>query len=220
MKNLGWPTFATTLLSLILAGFAVTTIMAEKLSPKPQNLSLSVALANPAAFGPSSDLASELAPLRGDLIGDNAIALAAQALTSKNTPASGESSVIQTHAVSAARQALSTAPHLSRVWLVLAKLQKDNEQSKSEALKMSYLTAPGDANLLPLRLAIAATTTLSDVEITGLVRRDIRVILATRPDLRPAIIDAFNLGTPQGKAYIEDTVKSIDPTFAVALRSS
>jgi hypothetical protein len=219
MKKLGWPTLATTLVSLILGWFAVTTIMAEKLSPKAQNLSLSVALANPAAFGPSSDLASELAPLRGDLIGDNAIALAAQALASKKIPAGSETSAIQTHAVSAARQALSIAPHLSRVWLVLAKLYNDNEPSKSEALKMSYLTAPGDASLLPLRLAIAATTTLSDVEVTSLVRRDIRAILATRPDLRPAIIDAFNLGSPPGKAYIEDTVKSIDPTFAAALRS-
>ena len=101
---------------------------------------------------------------------------------------------------------------------MLAKLQKDNEQSKSEALKMSYLTAPGDANLLPLRLAIAATTTLSDVEVTGLVRRDIRAILATLPDLRPAIIEAFDIGSPQGTAYIEDTVRSIDPAFAAALR--
>jgi len=212
-----WPTIATTLVSLILGWFAVTTIVAEKLSPA-QHLSLSVALAHPESYGRLSSLATELAPMRGDLIGDNAIALAAEALDSKTKRSGGETSAIQAQAISAARQALSTAPHLSRVWLVLAKLQNAGEQSKSEALKMSYLTAPGDASLLSLRLAIAATTTLSDVEVTGLVRRDIRAILATLPDLRPAIIEAFDIGSPQGKAYIEDTVRSIDPAFAAALR--
>jgi hypothetical protein len=219
MKILGWSTIATTLVSLILGWFAVTTILAEKLSPKAPNLSLSVALSNPASYGQVSDLATELAPMRGDLIGDNAIAFAAQALNAKPSTVSGEPSAIQRRAISAARKALSTAPHLSRVWLVLAKLQNDSEQSKSEALKMSYLTAPGDASLLPLRLAIAATTPLIDDDVTSLVRRDIRAILATRPDLRPAIIDAFNFGSRQGKAYIKDTVKSIDPTFAATLGS-
>jgi hypothetical protein len=80
---------------------------------------------------------------------------------------------------------------------------------------MSYLTSPADVNLVPTRLAIVSTSAaISD----DAQKRDMRLILTRRPDLKPAITSAYRHGSADGKAYIDEVVQLIDPAFAASLR--
>lgn len=45
-----------------------------------------------------------------------------------------------------------------------------------------------------------------------------RLILTRRPDLKHAITSAFQRGSADGKAYIGEVVRSLDPGFAASLR--
>jgi hypothetical protein len=102
------------------------------------------------------------------------------------------------------------------MWLLTAMLQNDG-QALSEALKMSYLTSPADVNLIAARLALVSKA-ISDDELKNLARGDIRLILTRRPDLKPAISSAFGHGSADGKAYLAEAVRSLDPNFAASLR--
>jgi hypothetical protein len=51
-----------------------------------------------------------------------------------------------------------------------------------------------------------------------LARGDIRLILTRRPDLKVAIINAYRRGSAEGKAYIDEAVRSLDLGFAASLR--
>jgi hypothetical protein len=149
------------------------------------------------------------------------MARAAPALTPGKVQASPEIIAARESALTYARQSLLLAPHLSSMWLLVAMLgnQGQTRGSVAEALKMSYLTAPADANLIPTRLAIiSASTAMADVDLKNLARGDIRLILTRRPDLKPAIINAYRRGSADGKAYIDEVVRLLDPGFAAALR--
>ncbi len=66
-------------------------------------------------------------------------------------------------AQNAVKSALKIGPHDSRMWLVLALLQARSNLGDSliaESLKMSYLTGPNRAELIPARLD---TVTLSNL---------------------------------------------------------
>lgn len=117
--------------------------------------------------------------------------------------------------------ALSYAPHESGAWLLLAALESRYPSSNSnviEALKMSYYTAPSDLDLMPLRLHIAAhSTVLTDVELRELITRDVRLFLAR--DEKSAIADAYNAASPQAKQLIEQTISDLDPSALKLLRA-
>jgi len=73
--------------------------------------------------------------------------------------------------------------------------------------------------LIPARLAIvSASAAIGDDELKSLARGDIRLILTRRPDLKPAITDAYRRGSADGKAFIDEVVRSLDPGFAASLR--
>jgi hypothetical protein len=160
-------------------------------------------------------------PLRGDLLADLAMARAASVLDAGTEPASPQIIATRERALADARQSLAFAPHLSGMWLLVAMLQSQGQirDSGAEALKMSYLTAPADVNLIPARLAfVAASAAIADAELKSLARGDIRLILTRRPDLKPAVTSAYRHGSADGKAYIDEVVQSLDPGFAASLR--
>jgi hypothetical protein len=95
-------------------------------------------------------------------------------------------------------------------------LQNDRH-SQSESLKMYYLTSPADADLIAARLALVSRA-ISDDQLKNLARGDSGLILPRRPDLKPAISSAFGHGSADGKAYLAETVRSLDPDFAASLR--
>jgi hypothetical protein len=73
--------------------------------------------------------------------------------------------------------------------------------------------------LIPARLAIlSAATAIADVELKNLARGDIRLILTRRSDLKAAITNAYRRGSVDGKAYIAEVVRSLDPSFAASLQ--
>jgi hypothetical protein len=122
----------------------------------------------------------------------------------------------------AIKEVLRQAPYRSELWLVLATLQtqrKTGNKQIIEALKMSYFTAPNDAELMPLRLYTATRSdALADGDLKELARGDIRLMLIRRSDLRGAVSSAYFAGTDVGKTFIEEAVQSIDPKLAGLLR--
>jgi hypothetical protein len=221
MKNsLGGFRITTGLIALVLGWFALATIFAETFAPKLQYFAQDPALPDPISTGSLAEWAASAAPWRGDLLADLATAQAAPLLRHGTGPSSSETTAIRERALAAVRQSLSLAPHSASMWLLLAVLQNQAHKPNSdvEALKMSYLTSPSDVNLIPVRLAlVASSATITDDELQNLARGDIRLILTNRLDLKPAIINAYHRASVDGKAYLEHTVQSIDPNFAASL---
>ena len=212
---------ATLLLALALGWYAFATIVAETFTPKAQLFSQDLGPRNPPSYGSLSDWGAAAAPLRGDLLADVAMARAAPALDPGKVKPSPEMVPIRESALTYARQSLFLAPHSSEMWLLMAMLQSQGQarNAVAEALKMSYLTGPAAVNLIPTRLAfVSASATISDAELKNLARGDIRLILTRRPDLKPAIISAYRRASADGKAYIDEMVRSLDPSFAPSLR--
>lgn len=117
---------------------------------------------------------------------------------------------------------LSLSPTNSALWLSLAKLSQAGPPAEAkraaDALVMSYLTAPNDLELIPLRLKIVSTmNTPPDPLLEDLVRGDIRTILLGKVDLRSQLADAYRIATPSSKAFILQTAKDMDPRFAATL---
>jgi hypothetical protein len=212
---------ATLLMALALGWFALATIFAEALTPKTQRFSQDPAIPDSISYDRLAGFAAAGAPLRGDLLADIAMARAAPALKPDKAAVSPETIATRERAIATARQSLSFSPHSSSMWLLMAMLQSQGQARKSsaEALKMSYLTSPADVNLIPTRLAIVSTSgPISDDELKSLARGDIRLILTRRPDLKPAITSAYRRGSPDGKAFINEVLQSIDPALAASLR--
>ena len=212
---------ATLLTALLLGWFAIATIFAEALTPKAQRFSQALAPPDPMRYGSLADWAVVAAPLRGDLLADIAMERAAPVLNLGKAPLTREIMATREAALTRAKQSLSLAPHSSSMWLLVAMLQSGGprQEAAAEALKMSYLTSPADTNLIPARLAIfSAATAIADVELKNLARGDIRLILTRRSDLKAAITNAYRRGSVDGKAYIAEVVRSLDPGFAASLQ--
>jgi hypothetical protein len=210
---------ATLSMALALGLFAFATIFAEIFTPKTQSCCQD--RADPISNGSLADWAAAVAPLRGDLLADVATARAAPVLNLGKAPPSPEMIASRDRALAAAKQSLSWAPHSSSMWLLVANLQSQEQtrDSVAEVLKMSYLTSSADADLIAGRLAlVSASAAIGDAELKSLARGDIRLILTRRPDLKPAITDAYRRGSVDGKAFIDEVVRSLDPGFAISLR--
>ncbi len=209
------------LMALALGWFAFATIFAETFTPKTQLFSQDLTLRDPASYGSLADWAAAAAPLRGDLLADVAMARASLVLGPGKAATSPEMTAARESALAYARQSLSLAPHLSSMWLLLATLrnQGPTRNTVAEVLKMSYLTGPADANLISARLAVvSASTAITDADLKNLARGDIRLILTRRPDLKPAITNSYRRGSTDGKAFLDEVVRSLDPAFAASLR--
>jgi hypothetical protein len=225
---------ATLVMAVMLGWFAFATIFAEALTPKtpyfPTRYFSKDAAPQAAApreappfRGSLIDRAAEAAPLRGDLLADLAMARAAAVANAGAGPATPDMSAARARAIGYARQSLSLAPHASDLWLLLAVLESQGESGDSiaEVLKMSYLTGRADVDLIPARIIVVATSAaVGDAELKGLASGDIRLILTRRPDLKGALTSAYRQGSADGKAFIDEAVRSIDPGFAQTLHGA
>jgi len=125
-------------------------------------------------------------------------------------------------AVLAAQRALAYAPYRTEVWLLLAdmaeKYQLPNPKSGA-ALTMSYYTAPYNWTLAPLRLSVAARgDALTDPELQQFVERDLRTILAGKPELRNAVRAAYVTASAPSRRFFESVVQQADPRFMTSLK--
>jgi hypothetical protein len=202
----------------ILSWFALATMLSEALTPQSSGLPPRAA---PSANAASADWLEAAVPLRGDLLADLAWAHAMPLFRPGPPPASKDLLEERETALKLTRESLSYAPHISRTWLLLAMLRNLQPATGSvgEALKMSYLTAPADTDLVPDRLSLlAASDALDDTDILDLARGDIRLVLTHRRDLKDAIIRAYNGGSAKGRAFIQETTRALDPDFAATMQ--
>jgi hypothetical protein len=137
------------LIIVFVGGISITNLLAELLRPSRALLPSTTGYAPAQDQVSAAELVSAIAPFRSDLRAD--VAFASQALK----PDSFGQSERQQMAQNAARSALNIGPHDARTWLVLALLQARGtpvDPRLAESLKMSYLTGPNRAELIPTRL--------------------------------------------------------------------
>ena len=201
-------------------GLSISNLVAEFLRPAPSPLPSRTSQAPTSDQISSTGRAAAIAPFRSDLKADFAMALAGQTLKSENTGQNQSDDAAQ----SAIKNALKLGPHESRLWLVLALLQARSDLSGplvAESLKMSYLTGPNRAELIPTRLDTATlSNSLNDPDLVEFARGDVRIILTQFPDQRQTLVNDYVRGSSIGKTFLEDSARMFDPGFADSLRSA
>jgi len=168
-------------------------------------------------------LAASIGFIRGDLWADYALAY----FDPFKRYGSDEKSVLAPDALITARyaadRALSLAPHDARIWLVLAGIDSRSDwlnHNRAEDLRMSYYTGANESPLIPARLLFAAgSQAMADKDFQDLVRHDIRTIVTRKPELKSAILAAYQDAFPSGQQFIEQTLLEIDPELVVKLHS-
>jgi hypothetical protein len=218
------PIWKFRLLALLMLAFvggvSIANLAADFLRPAPSPFPSRTSKAPTPDQISSAGRAAAIAPFRSDLNVDYALALASQTLKSEYT---GQAPSDES-AKNAIKSALKMGPHDSGMWLALALLQARSDLGDSlvvEALKMSYLTSPNNAELVPVRLdAVTLGNTLNDAELKELARGDVRAILTQFPDQHQALVSDYVRGSSIGKAFLEESVRMFDPKFADSLLSA
>jgi len=215
-----WKFRLLALLFIVSVGaFSISNLASGLLRPDPAPLPSrdGISVAHLVA---SAKLASDIAPFRTDLKAAYAIASADQALNSDHDGQASDNERAQ----NAVKSALRLGPHDSRMWLVLAQLQawkNLGDPLVTESLKMSYLTGPSRAELIPARLdSVTLGNSAKDADLSELARGDVRAILTRYPDQRQALVNDYVRASPVGKAFLEASTRMLDPAFADSLRSA
>lgn len=222
MKSLSSLRIVLVALALILGTYAFASAMAELGSlDRPAFPSEPAKITSPST-GEVPGWLETVSPFRSDLEANHTLIAALQAVQSaKQRPATGAPAE-NARARARVRRTLSIAPYNAELWLALALLQLQSDPHDPtlvEALKMAYFTAPNDARLMPVRLDIATSfDALGDPDVKELVRGDIRLMVTRRPELRSAVISAYRRASSLGKAFLQEAVQSIDPSFVPVLR--
>jgi hypothetical protein len=164
--------------------------------------------------------AADIAPFRTDLKTNYATALADQALAASGADMKQTGQAAQ----KAVKDALHIGPHDSRMWLLLAILQartNPGDAIVTECLKMSYLTSPNRIALMPLRLAsVTSSNALNDPDLKELAGSDVRAMLTNGPNQRQLLTNDYLRASAIGKTFLEESSRTIDPSFANTLRSA
>ena len=220
MKPIWKFRFLALIIVVFVGGLSVSNLAAEFLREGPFPLPSRTSAAPAPHQISSAGRASAIAPFRSDLKAEYALALAGQTLKSDNTGRAQNDEL----AKDAVSSALKIGPHDSRMWLVLALLQARSDLADpriAESLKLSYLTGPNRADLIPARLdAVTLGQSLNDPDLKELARSDVRVVLTQFPDLRPALVNDYVRGSSIGKAFLEESARTFDPKFVDSLRSA
>jgi hypothetical protein len=163
--------------------------------------------------------AARFGALRGELWSDLAFTYANLDWTDRATV----TAPVLDQAKTSATRATRLTPANPAVWLLLADLASRfgwQSPNPTESLKMSYYTGPYEDSLIPLRLATAARLDVSaDPELEPLFQREVESILTYHPELKLAIISAYQQATAPSRHSIEEAAKRLDPAFAQNLSS-
>jgi len=113
---------------------------------------------------------------------------------------------------------LSLAPHQSSLLAGLALRFPSAGVNALEALKMSCYTGPSEQNAIPLRLRTDARAARFDhIQMREFASRELRVLVKARQN--SAMAEAYNMASPAGKHFIEQSVGDTDPSVVNALRA-
>lgn len=201
--------------AVFVGGVALANLIAEFRRPLPLPLPFGNQVSPTAEQLSSAALAPAVAPFRSDLLADRASAAAAQALKSG---VKAEKQIAE----NAAKAALRIAPHNSQMWLLLALVQASGNPADpliAESLKMSYLTGPNQAAIVPVRLnAVTANNALRDSDLGDLARSDVRALLTQLREQRQTLVNDYGRASEMGKKFLEQSVSAIDPAFADQLK--
>jgi hypothetical protein len=209
-------------LVVLVGGISIANVVAEVLHPARPPLGLR------SGNVPSPDetssarlrLSSTIAPFRSDLRGDYAVTQAGQILRSEPAAPPKELHAARDNV----RSALKIGPHDSRLWLVLALLQARTnpvDPLVSQSLKMSYLTGPNQADLIPWRLeTVTSNNSLDDSDLAELAHSDVRAMLTQLSQQQPVLLDDYAHASGVGKKFLEESVGRVDPGFLVTLRGT
>jgi hypothetical protein len=213
--KIGLVVFAT-----ILAGISVWTILAELTRSNVRSLPTNIDAADAAtAARPDADWAATFGGARGDLRAEHAFTFSRLLWPQANDESSPTTSE---QARAAIDNALRQAPHDASVWLLAAGLGARfgwQNPIPIPALKMSYYTGLSEFSLMPLRLLMALrSNALTDGDVRPLVEGDVRTILTRRPDLKDALILAYQSAGPDGRRFLESAVTNTDPSFVATMR--
>jgi hypothetical protein len=207
------------LVVLFVGAVSISNLVAEFLRSARPTLPSGTGTAPTSEQVSSAVLASTIAPFRSDLAADRALVLAAQVLKSEAKGQSEKQDDVQ----SAVKAALRIGPHDSQMWLLLALFQARSnpaDPSIAESLKMSYLTGPNRAELIPIRLdAVTANNALSDSDLGELARSDVRALL-TQLSQRGTLLYDYLRASQVGKKFLEESIGTVDPGFVVTLRGT
>jgi hypothetical protein len=214
---------AAIVVAVLTAGYAFASLFSEMFSVRQPVLSTGPSKIAVQSIPPTAQWAAFVSPFRTDLEANYALAQALAALRPDKGALSAAQVQQNVNAQADVKRVLKAAPHNSRLWLALALLQtqrKSGDRQTIEALKMSYFTAPNDAQLMPLRLYTAAVSeALSDADLGELARGDIRLMLLRQAELKASVLSAYRAGSDVGRKFIEDAVRSIDPQYVALLRN-
>jgi len=161
-----------------------------------------------------------ISPLRSDLESNETLILALSAIRQQTVhPAFAEDEYL----TSQLKHVLSVRPYDGELWLALAVLEArrdPNGPAMIESLKMSYLTSPSAAPLMPLRLDTTARfDALADLELRELARSDLRLMLTRQPDQTSAFVSAYGRASRRGKAFLRETAQTVAPSILKRLRN-
>jgi hypothetical protein len=166
--------------------------------------------------------AAQIGVVRGDLWSEVAFAYGGM-LLAQDTKASIADPALLEQSRMVTEQAITHAPHDSRLWLLLAAnyFRSDwlNERA-SASLRMSYYTGSNTLAVLPKRLLLATQNhALEDPDFQELVRHDIQIAATRKAEFSPVIAAAYNSASSSGRQFIEKTLGALDPSMLASIRS-
>jgi len=179
----------------------------------------SVAVA--AAHRGAAHRAAQFGIIRGDLWAEEALSyLGLLQRNEQNTTGTQDAASIERARVIAER-ALAFGPHDARIWLVLASVDSRFDWlngKASAALRMSYYTGANEIALIPERLFLSLSLpVISDKDFQQLVRHDLRTIVTRKPEMKSAIVNAYQYALPEGRQFVQDSLKELDPNLLSAM---
>jgi hypothetical protein len=114
-----------------------------------------------------------------------------------------------------AQRSVYYAPHRSEAWVLSVPTdaqQGEPRENAVAAIRMSYFTAFSQLDLASLRLIAALRSgAFEDPELQEMVKREARLMITRRPDFSSAITTAYAYAPPAGKAFLEATIREVDP---------
>jgi len=219
-----WFRLSSTIFAVLLSLLAIWIPVAEVVRPRLAFFPIASATSEFTTQRASAARAAAIGGIRGDLWVDAAITRASGLLADLSAAAAAEDRQMVESAHAAARRAAVLSPHDARAWLLLAASDARIEAFRERIagpLKMSYLTGPNQADLMPTRLPLAVgSEAIADDELQVLVQGEVSTIVTLRPDLKPVIALAYRRAVPEGKRLIEQVLGPLDPNFTDALRAS
>lgn len=209
--------------SLVLAAQGAWTILPEVSRPKHIGFPSDQGHATVARQEQDrANRSAAVAIVRGDLWAESAFTYAGMLWTDQAFDLDAKSDR-NANALVSLSKALRYSPHRGDAWLMRAAVCERLQIQACNIgalLKMSYYTAPDEADLLPVRLSQVLRTKeiAGDDELADMARRDIRFVLTHSAILRPALVAAYRSASAAGKLLVEQTVTPVEPGYLHILR--